>query len=117
MPKKGLSKNVSRLNSDIKRELIDIIAGMKDPRLQGGLLTITRVETASDLSSCRVYVSVLNGSEGSGPVVAALAAARGHVRSEIARRMHIRRSPELLFVEDEGAAYADHINRMLKDLT
>lgn len=122
MAKKPVSKNISRLNEDIRRELIGIIGGMKDPRLKAGMLTITRVETAPDLSTARVHVSVM-GDEGAADgmgatkdVVAALAKAKGHVRSEIASRMHIRRAPELIFMEDEGAAYADHINKMLRDL-
>lgn len=126
MAKKPVSKNISRLNEDIRRELIDIIGSMKDPRLKAGMLTVTRVETAPDLSSARVFVSVLgeaageagNAAEGTAArdVVAALDRAKGHVRSEIAQRMHIRRAPEFLFVEDDNAAYADHINKMLKDL-
>ena len=45
------SKNMSRLSEDMKRELIRVIGGMKDPRLQGGLLSVMRVEVAPDLSS------------------------------------------------------------------
>lgn len=116
MPKKAQSKNMGRLNQDLKRELIDIVGGMKDPHLQGGLLTVTRVEAAPDLSSAKVYISVLGGQEGTHGAVAALDKAKGHVRSEIAARMHIRRSPELLFVADDNAAYAAHINDLLKDL-
>lgn len=117
MPKKPVSKNQGRMNEDIKRELIDIVGNMKDPRLQeGGLITVTRVEAAPDLSTCKVYVSVL-GQEGEGTRVAdALNSAKGHVRSEIASRMHIRRSPEFTFIEDGNAAYAAHINDLLKGL-
>lgn len=116
MAKKPVSKNISRLNEDIRRELIDIIDAMKDPRLKAGMLTVTRVETAPDLSSARVFVSVLGEDGAAKGVVSALDKAKGHVRSEIAARMHIRRAPEFLFVEDDGAAYADHINKVLKDL-
>lgn len=41
---------------------------------------------------------------------------RGHVRSEIAKRMHIRKSPSFRFIEDDGAAYAAHINKILGEL-
>ena len=116
MPKKAVSKTVSRLNQDLRRELIAIIEGMKDPRLKSGLLTVTRVEAAPDLSSAKVFVSVLGGEVSTTDVVAFLDKAKGHVRSEVASRMHIRHSPELLFLPDEGAAYAAHINDLLKDL-
>ena len=117
MARKPVSKNVGRLNQDLKREIIGIVDGMKDPRLKRGLLTITKVDTAQDLSSARVYVSVMGDEpEAAAEVVKALDSAKGHVRSEISSKMHIRRAPELIFVEDDSAAYADHINKMLKQL-
>lgn len=117
MPKKPVSKNIARLNEDLKRELINIVGAMKDPRLKSGLLTITRVETAPDLSSAKVHVSVLGQEAGATQdVVKALGAAKGHVRSEIAKSMHIRRAPELLFVADAGAAHAAHIDQLLREL-
>ena len=42
--------------------------------------------------------------------------AGGHVRTEISRKMHIRKAPRFVFVEDDGAAYAAHINELLKEL-
>ncbi len=114
MPKKAPGKNIARLNEDLRRVLIDIIGNMKDPRLSGGLLTLTRVETSQDLAQARVHVSVLDKNPAA--VVDALRAARGHVRSEIAARMHIRKAPEMVFIEDDGAAYADHINKVLNEL-
>lgn len=117
MARSGVSKNMGRLNGDLKRELIDIVGNMKDPRVGGGMLTITRVEAAPDLSTCKVFVSVMGEDEdATANTVAALNAAKGHVRSEIANRMHIRRSPEFTFVEDGSAAYAAHINDLLKGL-
>ena len=114
MPKKPVSKNKSRVSQDLKRELIDIIGGMKDPRVNGGgMLTVTRVEAAPDLSSAKVHISVMGGEATTAQVVKSLDKAKGHVRSEIAARMHIRRSPELIFVADDNAAYAAHINSLL----
>ncbi len=111
-------KNRGRLNQDLKREIIDIVNGMKDPRLKQGLLTITRVEAAPDLSTARVFVSVLDAKKPQAvhEVVKALDSAKGYVRSEIAAHMHIRRAPELIFMEDDNAAYADHINQVLRTL-
>ncbi|MDL2325429.1 30S ribosome-binding factor RbfA [Ruminococcaceae bacterium OttesenSCG-928-A16] len=117
MPKKPVSKTAGRRNEDIKRELIAIIGGMKDPGLQGGMLTVTRVEAAPDLSTAKVYISTMGRTEGTGAVVEALNRAKGHVRSEIATRMRqLRRAPEFTFVQDDNAAYAAHINNLLKGL-
>ena len=92
-------KNMGRLSQDMKRELIAIIGKLKDPRLEGGLLTVTRLDVTPDLDVAKVYVSVM-----------------GHVRTEVSRKMHIRKAPRFIFIEDDGAAYAAHINALLKEL-
>ena len=109
------SKNMGRLSEDMKRELISIIGAMKDPRVQG-LLTVMRVEVAPDLSSAKVHVSMLGKEHSTKEAAAALNRAAGHVRSEIAKRMHIRKAPEFRFIADESGAYATHINELLAGL-
>ncbi len=109
-------KNMGRLASDMKRELIAVIGAMKDPALQGGMLTVTRVEVAPDLSSAKVHISVLGAEDATEKAVAALNRAAGHVRSEIAGRMHIRKTPEYRFLADDSARYAGHINQLLAGL-
>ncbi len=116
MARKPVSKTISRLNEDIRRELVDIISIMRDPRLKQGLLTVTRVETTSDLSQAKVYVSIMGSEEEASGAIGALRHAKGHVRSEISSRMHIRKAPEIVFIADDSAAYAAHINELLSKL-
>ena len=110
------TKNQGRMAQDMKRELIAIIGEMKDHRVTGGLLTVTRLDVTPDLDVAKVYISVMGREGGSKPVVAALNKASGHVRTEVSRRMHIRKAPRFVFVTDDGAAYAAHINEMLRGL-
>ncbi len=109
-------KNIGRLSQDMKRELIAIIGRLKDPRLQGGLLTVTRLDVTPDLDVAKVYVSVMGREDGPAPAIEALNRASGHIRTEISRKMHIRKAPKFTFVEDDGAAYAAHINELLREL-
>ena len=110
-------KNMGRLAQDMKREIIAILSRLKDPRLTaGGLLTVTRLDVTPDLDVAKVYVSVLGNPDGPAPVIEALNHSAGHVRTELSRKMHIRKAPRLIFVEDDGAAYAAHINELLKEL-
>lgn len=112
-----VSKNQGRLAQDMKREVIGIVGQMKDPRLADGLLTITRLEVTQDLDQARVFISVLGGGENAAKeALAALNRASGHVRTEISRRMHIRKAPRFVFLRDDGAAYAAHINELLSGL-
>ena len=101
-------KNMGRLAQDMKREVIAIIGRLKDPRLEGGLLT--------DLDVAKVYVSVMGRADGPKPAIEALNRAAGHVRTEVSKKMHIRKAPRFIFVEDDGAAYAAHINELLREL-
>ena len=95
------SKNHGRMAQDMKRELIAIIGEMKDPRVSGGLL---------------VYISVMGREGGADPVVKALNKASGHIRTEVSRRMHIRKAPRFVFTKDDSAAYAVHIDQLLQDI-
>ena len=110
------SKNHGRMAQDMKRELIAIIGEMKDPRITGGLLTVTRLDVTPDLDVAKVYISVLGREGGADPVVKALNKASGHIRTEVSRRMHIRKAPRFVVCKDDGAAYAAHINELLRDL-
>ena len=110
------TKNQGRMAQDMKRELIDIIGQMKDPRITGGLLTVTRLDVTPDLDVAKVHISVMGREGGVEPVLKALNRASGHVRTEVSRRMHIRKAPKFVFVADDGAAYAAHINQLLKQL-
>ena len=107
-------KNMGRLAQDMKREIIAIIGRLKDPRLEGGLLTVTRLDVTPDLA--KVYVSVMGRADGPKPAIEALNRAAGHVRTEVSKKMHIRKAPRFIFVEDDGAAYAAHINELLRSL-
>ena len=109
-------KNMGRLAQDMKREIIAIIGRLKDPRLEGGLLTVTRLDVTPDLDVAKVYVSVMGRADGPRPAIAALNRAAGHVRTEVSKKMHIRKAPRFIFVEDDGAAYAAHINELLRTL-
>ena len=57
-------KNMGRLAQDMKREVIAIIGRLKDPRLEGGLLTVTRLDVTPDLDIAKVYVSVMGREDG-----------------------------------------------------
>ena len=109
-------KNMGRLAQDMKREVIAIIGRLKDPRLEGGLLTVTRLDVTPDLDVAKVYVSVMGREDGAKPAIEALNRASGHVRTEVSKKMHIRKALRFIFVEDDGAAYAAHINELLRSL-
>lgn len=82
----------------------------------GGLLTVTRLDVTPDLDVAKVYISVMGREGGADPVVKALNKASGHIRTEVSRRMHIRKAPRFVFTKDDSAAYAVHIDQLLQDI-
>jgi ribosome-binding factor A len=105
-----------RLAEQIRDEIAEILTrgDLQDPRI--GFTTVTRVELSADLTHARVLVSVL-GQEGvREQTLAGLSSATGYLRREIARRLKLRRSPELAFVIDHGAEEAVKIESLLEKI-
>lgn len=91
-----------RTAEDIKREITAVIRELKDPRVQDKLLTVVRIELASDLSYGKVYISALEGLETAKTAVEGLTRAQGLIRREVGNRLHLRKSPELRFIADDS---------------
>jgi ribosome-binding factor A len=107
-------KRVARLNEQIRRELTALLQNeVRDPRI--GMLTITGVEVTADLYHAKVYYSVMGDEEERSSAHEGLRAAAGFLRSEIGRRMHIRRTPELHFTWDSSLQNAMRIEKLLQE--
>ena len=103
-----------RVNESIKEILGDAITTeLKDPRI--GFVTVTEVDTSSDLRAARVYVSVLGTEEERERSLAGLRSAHGFLQGKIASAMRMKRTPTLTFEYDESAERGDRISRLLKD--
>ena len=76
------SNRIGRINEEIQRELSSLFRNLKDPRVQGGMVTITHVDTTTDLRYCRVFVSVLDKTQEK-DVIRGLKSAAGYLRREL----------------------------------
>ena len=108
------SNRIGRINEEIQRELSALLRTVKDPRLQGGLLTITRVDTTSDLRWCKVYVSALDKSQEK-DMLKGLKSAAGYLRRELGASLQLRYTPQLEFIADDSIQHGAHILQMLRD--
>ena len=108
------SNRINRINEEIQKELSSLFRTLKDPRVQGGMVTITHVDTTSDLRWCRVFVSVLDKTQEK-DVVKGLKSAAGYLRRELGAAVKLRYTPELQFVADDSIEYGAHILEMLRD--
>ena len=108
------SNRINRINEEIQKELSSLMRGLKDPRVQGGMVTITHVDTTSDLRYARIFVSVLDKSQEK-DVVKGLKSATGYLRRELGASLRLRYTPELQFIADDSIEYGAHILELLRD--
>jgi ribosome-binding factor A len=87
---------------------------MKDPRI--GFVTITRVETARDLGSARVWVSIYGTDEERAKSMTALADAAPWLRRRLGGRLRIRHVPQLVMRRDDSIEAGDRVLRILREI-
>ena len=109
------SYRASRTEEDMKRELSDIMRSLKDPRITG-LISIVKMDLASDHSHCRVYVSSMDGLDAAKSAVKGLESASGFIKRELNSRMKLRRLPDFKFIADDSIAHSADIARILDGL-
>ncbi|MDR1892793.1 MAG: 30S ribosome-binding factor RbfA [Oscillospiraceae bacterium] len=104
---------LERVTEDAHREIADILREMKDPRVNG-MITVVKVNVSGDLSIVTVYISALSGIEAAKEAVAVLKKAGGFVRTELGKRLKIRKTPELRFVADDSILLSAKIAQIMK---
>ena len=110
------SYRAQRTNEDIQRELPALMRSIKDPRVADAMLTVVKVDAAADQTSCKVYISSLQGIESARQAVNVLKKTAGYLRRELARRLRLRHAPELIFVADDSIEHSADIARLLRSL-
>lgn len=107
-----MSKRVNRVAEQMKKELGDIIfQKVKDPRI--GFVTVTDVEVTGDLQNATIFISVLGDESEKDATLKGLNKAKGFIRTEIGKRIRLRKTPEIEFEFDESVAYGSRIEALL----
>ena len=109
------SNKIARINDDIQRVISAKLRDIKDPRVQQGMISVTRVETTGDLRYAKVWLSVL-GLENEKEFRRGLKSAGGWLRHELGQSLELRYTPELVFELDHSIEYGAHISQMIRDL-
>jgi len=110
-----MPKSILRINEDIHRELSALLRNIKDPRIKQGMISITAVDTTSDLGQSKVYLSVY-GLQNQNELQKGLKSAAGHLRYELGKALKLRHTPELKFILDESLEHGANINTILNEL-
>ena len=110
-----MSKSILRINEDIQRELSALLRNIKDPRINQGMISITKVDTSGDLGLAKVYLSVYD-LKSKPDFMKGLKSASGHLRYELGRALSLRHTPKLQFELDKSLERGANIAAILGNL-
>ena len=113
--RKNSIKNV-RINSEVQRALGELIRmGVKDPRVSS-LTSVTDVEVAPDLKTAKVFISVLGDEKKQKDTLEGLKSAMPYLRSQLAKSINLRNTPELRFQLDTSIEYGMHMSALINQV-
>ena len=113
--RKNSIKN-TRINGEVLKELSMIIRQeIKDPRIHM-MTSVTAVEVAPDLKTCKAYISVLGSDQEKRDTIAGLRSAEGYIRRQLAKNLNLRNMPEIYFKLDESIEYGVHMSKLIDDV-
>ncbi|NES25057.1 MAG: 30S ribosome-binding factor RbfA [Symploca sp. SIO3E6] len=112
------NRRISRVSSLIKQEVSQMLfSDIKDDRVGAGMVSVTNVEVSGDLQHAKIYVSIYGTDEARTETMAGLESATGYVRRELGKRIRLRRTPEVKFIEDRGLEHGDRMMELLNQLS
>lgn len=113
--RKNSIKN-TRINGEVQKELSKLIATeIKDPRIHP-MTTVVAVEVAPDLKHAKVYISVLGDEEARENTYKGLKSAAPYMRSQLAKTINLRNTPELTFIMDQSIEYGVNMSKLIDDV-
>ena len=113
--KKRSIKN-TRVNTEVQRELSNIIRTLKDPRV-APWTSVVAAEVAPDLKTCKVYISVLGDKEAQDATIQGLKSAEGDIRRELAGTLNMRNTPQITFIPDQSIEYGVNMSKKIEEVT
>ena len=114
--RKNSIKN-TRINAEVQHELANLIrGGIKDPRIHP-MTSVTAVEVAPDLKTCRAYISVLGDDEAKRNTLEGLKNAEGYIRRQLAKTINLRNTPEVRFILDESIEYGVAMSKLIDEVS
>jgi ribosome-binding factor A len=112
-----MTHRIERVNNLIRREISELIQHQaKDPRLDA-FVAVTEVVTSPDLKYAKVFVSCMSGQEEEEKTLGVLNTASGFLRTELAKKIRLRRIPELSFHWDDSIKHGDRILRLIDQVS
>lgn len=112
------SRRVEKVSSLIKREISQmLLSEIKDDRVGAGMVSITEVEMSGDLQHAKVFVSIYGTDRVKYDTMEGLKACTSFVRKNLGKKISLRHTPEIHFVEDSSLEKGDNLINLINNIT
>ncbi len=106
---------VESIEADLQRFISEVIThDLRDPAI--GFCTITEVRTSKDLDLAKVYFDVFGDDIKKNATLKVLNKSKGIIKAKVAKRIRIRKMPDLRFEIDRSLEAGNKIDKILKDI-
>jgi len=103
----------TRINGEVQKELSNIIQNeLHDPRIRP-MTSVVAVDVATDLKTCKAYISVLGDDKAKEDTLAGLKSAEGFIRTMLAKTVNLRNTPELTFILDQSIERGINMSQLI----
>jgi ribosome-binding factor A len=109
-----MTSRMRRVNEAVREVLSEAVGGLQDPRI--GFVTLTAVETSTDLRHARVFVSVLGSERKRTRTLEGLASAHGVLQARLAAELRMKRTPQLTFEYDPTVEHGVKMSQLIDEL-
>jgi len=112
-----MAHRIERVNTLIRKEISELIQRqLRDPRLDS-FVAVTEVATSADLRHAKIFISSMSGKQDESKILGVLNSATGFLRTELAKKVRLRRMPELSFAWDDSIEHGDRILRLIDEVS
>lgn len=107
-------RTIARLEARIQERAAHCLQfEVSDPR--ASFITVTRVELSSDITSGKIFYSVLGTESDKSKAEHMLKSAAGFIQRQIARVLDVRRVPHLRWVYDGSMEQASNMDKLIRE--
>ena len=111
-----LNNRMNKVNSEIQKYLAEIISKFDDIEITTTLVSVMKVETTSDFSFSKIFISVFGDDEKKKRIVKKLNDNKKTIRYDLAHKIRLRTIPELTFVVDDVEERAERVLKLFEQI-
>ena len=109
------SNRINRINEEMQKSIAGKLRSVKDHRVAGTMISVTRVETTPDLRYAKVYVSFLQEDKAA-DAMKGLKSASGYLRRELGSALNLRHTPQIQWALDDSITYGAKMLKLINSL-